>query len=104
MMSASPTVIQIGTVAMITAAMNDGMRCSATATSPLPPSSRKMPTIAAVRHSTRRGRTRPAAGSRRRRHHAWASRKPSSRLPAMTKRMPPDRIGGSVSTTKAMAR
>ncbi len=44
--------IQIGTVAMITAAMLDGMRCSAIDTRPLPPSSSSVPTMAAVRHST----------------------------------------------------
>ena len=47
---ASMLTIHIGIEPMISAAIPDGTYCSANETSPLPPSSRKIPTIAVERH------------------------------------------------------
>ena len=66
--------------------MPDGTRCSAHTTAPLPPSSRKPPTTAALRQCVTDG----AAAPRSRAH-------PKSSAPAMTKRAPAMRNGGSVS-------
>jgi hypothetical protein len=85
--------IQHGTVATIRAATPDGIVCSAHTTAPLPPSRRNAPVMAAVRHCF------AVAGSapRNRVHNRIIP-------PAMTKRTPAIRNGGSVSIANRMAR
>ena len=58
---ASPITKNIGTEAMMSAAIPDGMNCSAQATSPFPPNRRSMPMIAVALHCLRVGIGCPAA-------------------------------------------
>ena len=91
--TASTRLIQIGTVAIITAAMPDGIRCSATETRPLPPSSsscrRSLP--CATRPDAAEGGADSVRGERR--HQAcWAAgRQPAGRRQPRSGRRRPER-------------
>jgi hypothetical protein len=89
----SMATIHSGTVATGTAARLEGMNREAQTTPPLPPSKRKIPTVAALRHSTAVGTGSPAL---RRQMHKHA--------PETKKRNAADRKGGMVSTAKRIAR
>ncbi len=58
---ASAMTKNIGTDAMISAAMPEGMNCSAQETNPLPPSRSRLPMIAVEIHCLRVGNGYPAA-------------------------------------------
>ena len=81
------STIQSGTVATNSAARLDATNCSAQTTPPLPPTKRKTPMIAALRHSTLLGRGSPLK-------RRSAVRKP----PETTKRAAAIKKGGRVST------
>ncbi len=81
LITASKTFIQIGTAATTMAAIPESIRCSERTTNPLPPSSRKPPTIAAERHSRQVTDSMRAAGERDRRLRS--QRKPSMRTAAI---------------------
>ena len=74
--------------------MPEGTRCSAQTTAPLPPTSKRVPPMSPVRQSVRVG------------HVAFrlAIDQESSSAPAIAKRAPAIRSGGSVSTANRMAR
>ncbi len=69
------------------------MNCAAQTTPPLPPTSKKIPMIEALRHSSAVGRGSPA---RRRQRY--------KNPPEMMKRAAADKNGGVVSTVKRIAR
>ena len=96
----SKTASQIGTVATSTAATPVGMNSSERTTPPLPPSSRSVPTIAAVRHWIAVGRSSVAPG----RSRACATSTASMISPAEPYRAPAASSGGIVSIITAMPR
>ena len=85
--------IQIGMLAMISAANPDGTSCMAQVIAPLPPSSNSAPMISALRQWMARGRGAP-------RSHIHVN----SSAPAVMKRPPAMRKGGMVSIARLMAR
>src|SRR3954454_15660105 len=90
------TTTQSGTLEITSAARLDGMYCSATLTTPLPPAARSEPTI---QQAMIWGRDRVLAeGAPRARATAYSSR------PAVVKRAAPMRRGGIVSTATRIAR
>ena len=92
-MTASKNAVQIATVTTKMLAIPDAMYCSDHTTNALPPASSSTPTIASVRQSLRRGSASPSARAM-----------PNSSRPAMRKRRPANKNGGSSMTPTLIAR
>ena len=89
----SVSTMKSGLTPISSAVMPDGRYCSDHATRPLPPSSRKVPMIALVRHWRSVGQAAPRI-----------FRNASSSAPAVRKRTPAMRKGGIDSTATRMPR
>ena len=90
------TATHTGIVAIMRAAMPDGMVCSPQATSPIPPPRSSAPTIAESRHSRRVGQMKSP--------RARASDQPNRIAPARRNRIDAITNGGKVVTAMAMPR
>jgi hypothetical protein len=91
--SHSNSIITIGTVATIRAAMPEGISCSDQVTNPLPPKSKRAPTIMAERQWNRRGSGTPLN-----------NKKMKTIEPAIKNRVPAIRNGGMVSIAILIAK
>ena len=88
---------QTGSIAIRSAVIPDGIVCSPKATMPIPPPSRRPPTMSESRHSRRVGHVEVAA------RRAGATRRAGAR-PRVTNRVAAIRNGGMLSTATAIAR